>query len=222
MELGYRLLAEAFIRQKRLDDAFSVLDKVPDFSGKSILLNEIRNNAVKTGNLDLYKKVSRVLYVGEYDFGDLASMLLTNVISKKLGPTIEIINMLPSGEIRDHLIITSIIFFAQHGSIIACEKIADACELDLTKDQALIAKTNAIREGWISDAQRAAEITGVKLTKQDYKIMMIANKDKGLLFDAQEAAKRAGEELDEMALITLLLSGVHNNRESVWQIAEMI
>jgi hypothetical protein len=222
LELGYRLLAEAFIKQRRLEDAYMVLDKLSTSTGKSILLRELRNNAARSGNLDMFQKTSRIAGLDASDISDLASILLINVINNKLSAAIEVINLLPEGEMKQHLIIASILCFAQKGSIIACEKISEASNIPLSKEQALIAKINAVREGWISDAERAAELAGVELSQDDYKIMMIANKDKGLLLDAQEAAKRAGEEIDDMVLITLLLSGVTSNRESVWDIAEMI
>jgi hypothetical protein len=221
LKRGYELLAEAFIREKRIDDAFTATLKVSEGKAKQYLLREIRNSSVKQGNLNLYRQASEMAGLNGNDKSDIATMLLANLDKNNIEALAELFNLLPDNPTKEHLKTTAIIELAYKGLTIACERIAKVCNIELSKDQARIAKVNAIREGWITDAERAAEMAGEELTKEDYTVMFIANKDKGLLFEAQEAVKRAGIELDEPALVAILLAGVRQNRGSVWDVAEM-
>lgn len=221
MERGYELLAEAFVREKRLEDAFTATMKLSNGKAKQYLLREIRNASVKRGNLSLFRQASKMAGLNSNDESDMATMLLANLEVNNIEVIAELFNLIPESSLKEHLETTVIIELAYKGLMIACERIANVCNIELTKDQARIAKINAIREGWIADAERAAEIAGDELTEEDYTVMFIANKDKGLLYEAQEVAKRAGIVLDETALTSLLLAGVRHNRGSAWDAAEM-
>jgi len=216
------LLAEAFIRERRFDDAFEAAKKLPEGANKAIILREIRNNAVTVGKLALYQETSRILGLDEANPEDLATMLLVNVERQAIDEIEKIFNLLPENETKQNLLTTTVLELAYRGNMVACERVAKVCDIRLTKDQAAIAKVNAVRNGWLYDAERAAAVLGRELTKEEYTEMFVANKDKGLLFEAQEAAKRAGIEIDEAALVALLLAGVRYNRKRVWDVAEML
>jgi len=222
MELGYRLLAEALIREGRYDDAFEAAKRLPETPHKKSILREIRNEAVKVGGFELYQETSRMLGLDDKNPEDLGEMILVNVEKNNTDPIVKMFALLPESESKQHLFITVIITFAHHGHMVACERIAKACNIALTKYQATTAKINAIRNGWIHDAERAVEFLGAELTKEEYMEIFIANKDKGLLFEAQESAKKAGIEIDKATLETLLLAGVKYNRKSMWDVAEML
>lgn len=222
MQRGYRLLAEASIREERLDDAFKAAKKLPEEPHKKTILREIRNGAVKIGDFELYQESSRMVGLDDKDPEDLGEMILVNVERDNLDPVAKMFALLPEDENKQHLFTTVIITFAHHGHMVACERIAKVCNIALTKYQATMAKVNAIRNGWIYDAERAARVLGAELTKEEYMELFVANKDKGLLFEAQESAKKAGIEIDKPVLEALLLAGVKNNRRSVWDVAEMI
>lgn len=222
MEFGYRMLAEAFLREGRFDEAFEAVSKLPAGKDKTLLAREVRNDSVKSGRLGLYQKASRMIGLDDKNPQDLAIMLSVNINNQALDNMIEIIDLLPDNEIKQELITTAIIESAFRGRIVVCEKLAEKRGTTLTTEEAMIAKEAALREGWISDAERASEMAGVELSKEEYTLMFIANKDKGLLREARETAKRAGIELDVDSLTAILLAGVKNNRGTVWEIAEML
>ncbi|HZD58825.1 MAG TPA: hypothetical protein VE439_00015 [Anaerolineae bacterium] len=222
MELGYRLLAEALVREEQLDDVFEATIKLPEGDDKTRLLREIRNNAVKDGRLGLYQRASRMIGLDDKNPQDLAIMLYINIENQVLDRMLDIIDLLPENETKRNLITTAIVESVFRGHIILAEKLAEKRGRGLTREEAMIAKEVAVREGWITDAERAAKVAGVELGPEDYMTMFIANKDKGLLSEAREAAKRAGAELDQDSLTTLLLAAVRNKSATMWEIAEML
>lgn len=220
MNLGYSVLAEGFMRKGQYENALNAVKKLPEGQSKNILLREIRNEATKSGNLELYQKTSELLGMAVNDPTDLSIMLLVNVRRQSLKDMIMILDLIPEGEMKSNLINTAIIEILDKGSIIVAERLAEKYNRSLTRDEALIAKAASVREGWISDAERAAKIAGVELDKNDYIIMHVANKDKGLLNEALLTAEKAGLEIEWLSWNAILLAALRYDRSSVWEIAE--
>lgn len=222
MKLGYTILAEALIRKRDYRGALKAAENLPKGKGKDIILDEIRNGSVKAGDIEIYQKTSRMRGLPDSDEIDLTAMFLINIDNQDLDVMVRILDMLPDSAAKGKLIDTAIIESANKGHIIICERLAEKRGRDLTKDEALLAKLIAVREGWIYDSERAAKIAGVEVTKQDYMTMFVANKDKGLLSEMLEIGERAGIELDPDSMSGLLLAAIQFNRETVWKIAEML
>lgn len=219
MSRGYKLLAEAFIRNKELDDALKATEKIEDETYRKLLYREIQNNAVLEGRLDLYQEMSKKLD-SEVRWEDLALLLFANISQGKLSVILDIMNLLPDDETTVKLVNTAIIESAFSGNLELCERLAERRGSPLTRDKFVIIKVAAVRNGWITDAVNAAKSGGFEVTEEDYRIMFVANKDKGHMDYANEAGARAGIELDEISWSSILLAAVRFNRPSAWDIAE--
>jgi hypothetical protein len=220
VNLGFSVLAEGFMRKGQYENALDATKKLPEGEGKNILVREIRNEATKSGNLELYQEASRLLGMPINEPTDLSIMLLANVRKQSLKDIVMVLDLIPEGKMKIELINTAIIETLDKGSIIIAERLAEKYNRALTKDEAMIAKEVSVREGWISDAERAAKIAGVELSKNDYIIMHVANKDKGLLNEALLTAEKAGLEIGWSSWNALLLAALRHDRSSVWEIAE--
>lgn len=221
MELGYTILAEAFLRGSQLDEALRAANNLDESHRKSVLLREIRNSAIQEGRLDIHQTTSDMLGIDSRNPEDLATMFLANVDKQSLDNMIKVIDLLPEDKTKESLLTTAIIESAYRGHIVICERLAEKRGKKLEKHEAMIAKAACERQGWIHDAKRAAEVAGVDLSREDYRVMFVANKDKGLLNETLESAKFADEELTEDVWSALLLAAVLNNRANVWDIAGM-
>ncbi len=147
-------------------------------------------------------------------------MFLVSVDKQSIEDMDKILDILPDDETKSNLLTTAIMESAYKGHIVICERLAEKRGSKLTKDEAMIAKVACVRHWWIYDAQSAAKVAGVEVTREDYRIMFVANKDKGLLNETLEAARLADEPLTEEVWSTLLLAAILNNRANVRQIAE--
>jgi hypothetical protein len=103
MERGYELLAEAFVREKRFNDAIKAVKKLSNGKPKQDLLREVRNNAVKTGNLSLYRQTSEMAELSHDDQGDIATMLLANLDKADIEALIELLSLMPENSLKEHL-----------------------------------------------------------------------------------------------------------------------
>lgn len=224
MASGYEILAEAFMREQRYDDAFKAAKMLPDTEpSKELIIREIRNNSVKFGNLERYQEASELIGLEKKNPGDLATIFLVNLDSLNLNEMLRIIEILPNGDEKQQLLDTAITEAAHKGAVAVCERLAKARGRDLTNNELEILRTRCVREGWISDAERAAAIAGIELTREEYTIMVVANKDKGLLNETSIAAGRAGRELNEAILTSLMLAAVRFGRDaSAWEIAKIL
>lgn len=222
MTSGYSILAEGYIREKRFEEALQAAEHLPESHSKELVVREIRGNAVKTGNLELYKKTSQMIGIKAYPREDIAMIFLVAVGTYSTDAMLAVIDHLPNGNTKTSLLTTAIAELASAGLIQVCERLAEKRGMPLTRDELGIIKISTIREGWIYDAERAAELAETMLTPDDYAAIFIANKNKGLLYETQIAAERAGIQLNTELLTSLLLAAIKHNRPSAWEVAEMI